>query len=209
MDGVLIDSEPLHVAAGMVTFDSLGIPVSKEQLQRNMGMSSRVLIAKLIEEYAITATMETVYPLHHKRLLRLYLERAEPMAGAFSAMSRFKNSGFDLGLASSSDSELIDAVLKKFDWSYFFGAVVSGEDVEKTKPSPDIFLEAALRLGCSPDECAVVEDSQAGVMAARRAAMLTVGFRSPNSGGQDLSSADLIIDDLDELTVQRLEAVSG
>ncbi len=207
MDGVLVDSEPLHVKAERQTLVPFGIELTLEELQSNMGRSTRVFFAELIEKYRLDTTVEQIYPAHKARLLGFYRNEAEPIPGVLPLIQDLLRNGVDAALASSSDREVISAVLEKLDLSASFKTVISGEDVDRTKPYPDIFVETARRLGCDARESVVIEDSSAGVRAAKSAGMICVGFKSPNSGCQDLSAADLIVDDLWVLGAERLRAL--
>jgi HAD superfamily hydrolase (TIGR01509 family) len=112
-----------------------------------------------------------------------------------------------LALASSSSPEIIDLVVDRLAIRGFFDAVVSGQSVRRGKPDPDIFLRTAFLLGMDPSACVVIEDSANGVKAAAEAGMACVGFRSPNSHGQDLSGADLVVEDFGSLDMEKLEGL--
>jgi len=204
MDGVIVDSEPLHVRAERQTLASYGVELVEQELQSYMGRTSAMLLSDFIEKYRLDATLEEIYPKHKANLLRLYRDEVQPITGALELISDLTRAKVDLALASSSDKDLISSVLEKFNLSSFFKVVVSGEEMEQTKPHPGIFLEAARRLGYDPEECVVIEDSNAGVRAAKSAGIPCVGFQSPHSKNQDLSEADLIIDDLRAVDTERL-----
>ena len=99
-----------------------------------------------------------------------------------------------LALASSSPRRIIDLFTSKTSTQSYFEFLLSGEEVPNGKPEPDIFLEAARRLGAAPAECVVIEDSANGVQAAVAAGMRCIGFQNPHSGTQDLKMADLVVD---------------
>jgi beta-phosphoglucomutase-like phosphatase (HAD superfamily) len=90
------------------------------------------------------------------------------------------------------------------DVTDYFDFVVSSEDVAYGKPDPEIFLKAASGLNVDPDECLVIEDSKLGVEAAKKAGMKCVGYRNPHSGDQDLSEADIVIDNFSKLNLEEL-----
>jgi beta-phosphoglucomutase-like phosphatase (HAD superfamily) len=97
--------------------------------------------------------------------------------------------------------------LRKLKIEHLFDAVVCAEDITHSKPHPEIFLKAAERLREMPENCLVIEDSKLGVEAAKSAGMKCIGFRNPNSGNQDLSKADVIVDDFAKLETQRLKSL--
>jgi len=195
MDGVLTDSEPLHVQAEKETFASFGVTLKPSDLYRYMGRTPRILIQGIIEQYGLNIHADALYPRHSERLRNLYRSRAEPIPGALEFLRRCLRQGLKLGLASSSEMNLIRIVLQKFQLKDSFHAVTSGDEVGRVKPDPDIFLLTAKKLNCPPKRCAVIEDSGAGVRAAKAAGMFCVGFKGINSPEQDLSPADIQVDD--------------
>jgi len=207
MDGVIVDSEPLHIEAERKTLAPYGIKLEENELQKYMGRTPKVLLEDIIEKYRLNTTIEEIYPVHKKNLLNLYKNEVELIPGVLELITDLDSEGVALALASSSDKVLILSVLEKFHLSDFFKVIVSGEEVKNVKPSPDIFLKTAQKLGYSPGECAVIEDSSAGVRSARSAGMVCVGFRSPHSKGQDITEAELVIDDLREIDYQVLKGL--
>ena len=93
----------------------------------------------------------------------------------------------------------------KFDLESIFHVVVSGQELERPKPNPDIFFETAGRLNIEPAGCVVIEDSTAGINAAKSAGMTCVGFRSPNSKNQEYDSADIVVDHINEINLTSLK----
>lgn len=207
MDGVIVDSEPLHIKSEKQVFARYGVHLSDEELRDYMGRSSRLLFEDLIKKYTLDIALEDIYPSHIENLVRLYKEESDPIPGALELIEDLNIRGIELALASSSDHALIAAFLEKFWDSHVFHVVVSGQDVSHTKPHPAIFLEAVGRLGHPAEACVVIEDSQAGVLASKRAGIPCVGFRSPHSLSQNLSEATLVVDDLRELNYDRLNSL--
>ena len=206
MDGVLVDSEPLHAQAERETFAPFGIDVSDEELQRYIGRTSRFLIRDFIDRYRLDVREEDLYRRHRTNLRTLY-ERVAPIPGALELLREIGASDVKIGLASSTDLDLIRIAVERLAVASFFHALVSGQEVERPKPDPDIFLETARRMGCDPSECVVIEDSRAGVEGAKRAGMACAAFESPHSLNQDVSVADLVIDDLRKLDLERLRSL--
>ena len=129
------------------------------------------------------------------------------LPGAVEAVQRLSER-WPLGLASSSNREVIDAVLSAAGIADRFRATVSSEEVERGKPAPDVYLEAARRLGVEPRRSAAVEDSRNGIRSARAAGMRVVAIPNPRypPGEDALADADLVLRSLDELTAERLSA---
>ena len=114
-------------------------------------------------------------------------------------LEKFKNEGKHLSLASSSGRKLIDIFTQQTNIAHYFEVIMSGDDVQYSKPNPEIFLKVAQRYGLPATQFTVIEDSTNGVKAAKSANMQCVGFQNPLSGGQDLSQADLLIHSMQEL----------
>ncbi|MBN2028871.1 HAD family phosphatase [bacterium] len=207
MDGVIVDSEPIHLFAEKSLLAKFGISVTDEEIQSYMGKSLRFLLKNFIDRYHLNTSVEKLYAVQQKTLFELYDEKAELLPGLLDLLKILKDDHIDMAVASSSSRALISLVLKKFHLSPYLKVIVSGEEVKKPKPNPDIFLETVSKLGYHPSECVVIEDSTAGVQAAKSAGTACVGFRSPHSGNQDLKIADIIVDDLSSLNIQKLKAL--
>jgi len=197
MDGVIVDSEPLHIQSERLILKPFNLNLSDEEFHKYMGRTPRILLEGIIRDYDLPTTADDLLPVHMQQLAQLYQEKGTVIPGAIEAIRHLSEKGLILGLASSSDWSLINIILDKFKLRSFFKAVTSGEDVKRVKPEPDIFLKTAQNLGIEPDQCLVVEDSAAGVQSAKNAGMSCIGFRSPNSHNQDLSRADLAVDSLE------------
>ncbi len=199
MDGVLIDSEPLHVRAIRDTLASHDVHMPLETLQGNMGRGARDFFEQYVDEYRLQVAALRLFEEMKSRLKRLFGEELQMMEGARELLSLCARDALDLAVASSTDADVLKMVLEKFQIAGMFKAVVSGQEVPRYKPDPDIFLETLKRLGANARECVVLEDSAAGVKAALSAGIPCVGFRSPHSGKQDLSGSALIVGHLSEL----------
>ena len=196
MDGVIADSEPLHLRAENITLAPYGIQITEEDCREFRGRSAKLLLENLITKYSLDVNLEEIFLVHKKILLQLYSKEVNPIKGSLQLLRWFKEQKYRLALASSSNTQLVSSVIKKFKIQAMFDTIVSGSEVNNFKPAPDIFLEAASHLSLHPEKSLVIEDSTAGVKAAKSAGMFCIGFRSPHTPNQDLSRADVIIDDL-------------
>lgn len=128
-------------------------------------------------------------------------EDIKPVSGIPEFLRSIKEKGLTTAVASSSDYKLINLILDRLKIAKYFDSVTSGSDVKRGKPSPDVFLLAAERIGIEPAECLVVEDSENGVKAAKAAGMKVLGYINPTSGKQNLSLADFITDDFKKISI--------
>ncbi|MBD0378957.1 HAD family hydrolase [Paenibacillus sedimenti] len=205
MDGVIIDSEPIHFETDMQTMSHLGATITKEELEKFVGMTNPEMWKIIKQEYQLQQEIEDI--IEYQVTLKVNLLRAsliEPIEGIRELISTLKKHRIPLGIASSSPRVFIEEVLRKFDLISSFDCVVSGEEVEQGKPAPHVYLEAAAMLGVEPASCVVVEDAKHGVAAAKAAGMTCFGFINPNSGNQDLSKADFIIHSIRDIKIENL-----
>jgi HAD superfamily hydrolase (TIGR01509 family) len=145
-----------------------------------------------------------------RRMGERYRAALPLLSGAEAAVAQLA-ARWPLGLASSSNRPLIDLVLDVSGLGRFFRATVSSEEVPRGKPAPDVFLEAARRLGVAPESCTVVEDSANGILAGRAAGMLVVAIPNPHfpPGDEALAAADVVLDSSAELTPSAFESASS
>lgn len=200
MDGVLLDSQPMHYDADIVTLKHYGVEISASDVEKYAGTTNLDRYIKYKEEYSIDADVDEMVAFREECIMRFVKEYSlEPIDGVVELLKSVKDTGLKTAVASSSSYDYIYAVLDRFNIRSYFDAVVSGEDMENGKPAPDIFLETARVLNSSPKECVVVEDSHNGVLAGVRAGMKVVGYVNLSSGNQDLSIATVIIDDFNQI----------
>jgi HAD superfamily hydrolase (TIGR01509 family) len=206
MDGVLVDSEPVHHEVESILFRELGIRLRPGERDGFTGMSGTKMWEYLKKAYGLAASVQELLDRDNRFRLSYFasLPRLTPIEGSRGLLEGL-HGRVRLALASSSSPEIIDVVVNQLAIRDFFDTVVSGQSVRRGKPDPDIFLRTASLLGVSPPSCVVIEDSANGVKAAAAAGMACVGFLSPNSHGQDLSGADLVVEDLGALDFQILE----
>ena len=202
LDGVLIQSEEVWDDVRERFVRERGGRYDAEIQRAMMGMSSPEWSRYLHEHAGVPDEPDAINAEVVRRLLSSYSDRLPLIPGALDAVRRLA-ARFPLGIASSSNRELIDAVLEAAGLAPLFAATVSSEEVAHGKPEPDVYLEAARRLGVAPERCAAVEDSHGGIRAAKNAGMRVVAIPNPSYPPDDeaLALADVIIGSLDELTV--------
>jgi HAD superfamily hydrolase (TIGR01509 family) len=201
MDGVLIASEEVWDAVREEYVRERGGRYDDEIQRAMMGMSSPEWSSFLHDEAGVPDAPDEINAEVVRRMLAAYHEHLPLLPGAVEAVRRLAEQ-FPLGLASSSNRELIDTVLDVAGIAPLFSATVSSEEVAHGKPAPDVYLEAARRLGVDATRCAAVEDSHGGIRSAKAAGMRVVAIPNPTYPPDDeaLGLADVTVGSLDELT---------
>ena len=198
MDGVLVDSEPIYFELNQAMFRHFGFEVTAEEHNSFVGYPSRKIWAYLSKSRGKTLNMEEVMNHEADKTRETFSEaNLEPMPGLTNLLEILTGKGIPLSVASSSAPKTIELVTRKIGVQNYFNHLVSGQQVKNGKPAPDIFLYAAKLLGLKPESCMVIEDSRNGARAAKSAGMVCIGYQNPNSGNQDLSICDTIIDRFD------------
>lgn len=198
MDGVLVDSEPVHFRATYLTLEEFcNIQLDYDYYQHFVGSTVAAMWKEIVEYFKIVDySWEELLALSDKVLALLLEEEGYPeIPGVAKLIHTLHEQGYLLAVASSSPKERIVQNMKNIGILECFQGLVSGMELERPKPAPDIFQKAAEVLQVKPEECLVVEDSANGVRAAKAANMACLGFLNPNSGSQDLSPADYLFED--------------
>ena len=207
LDGVLLDSEQVWDEVREALVRERGGRWHERAQADMMGMSSVEWSRYLHEELGLAEAPEAINDEVVRRMLDRYREELPLIDGAVAAVERLA-ARFPLALASSSNRPLIDVVLATAGLARAFRATVSSEEVPHGKPAPDVFLEAARRLGIAPDRCAAIEDSGNGLRAAHAAGMRVIALpnRRYPPGAEALALADAIAGSLDELSPELVAA---
>jgi HAD superfamily hydrolase (TIGR01509 family) len=207
LDGVLLDSEQVWDEVREALARERGGHWHERAQRDMMGMSSTEWSRYMHDVIGLPEPPEEISAEVVRRLSERYREGLPLLPGAGEAVERLA-ARWPLGLASSSNRPLIDLVLDVSGLARLFRATVSSEEVARGKPAPDVFLEAARRLGVRSERCAVVEDSANGILAGRAAGMRVVAIPNPHfpPGDDALAAADVVLDSLEELTPGVVEA---
>ncbi|CUU47231.1 HAD family hydrolase [Clostridium beijerinckii] len=205
MDGVIIDSEPIHFEVDMQTIRELGCNISEKELEKYVGSTNEYMYTDIKEKYNIKKSLQEIidYKVELTKM-KIIESHLEPIDGIKELLIELKNRNIPAAIASSSPKDLIDIVVSKFKLQEYFKYIISGEEVERGKPSPDIYIETSKKLGISPKKCVVIEDSRNGVFAAKDAKMNCIGFKNINSGNQDLSKADIIVKSIRDIDLSNI-----
>jgi HAD superfamily hydrolase (TIGR01509 family) len=201
LDGVLLDSEQVWDEAREQLAKERGGRWHEHAQRDMMGMSSPEWSRYMHDVIGLLEPPEEINTEVVERLAMLYREHLPVMRGAREAVERVA-ARWPLGLASSSNRELIDLALELLGVAHLFEATVSSEEVPRGKPAPDVYLEAASRLGVGPTHAAAIEDSENGIRAAKGAGMRVIAIPNPHfPPGEDvLAQADVLARTLEELT---------
>ncbi|MPW26079.1 HAD-IA family hydrolase [Alkalibaculum sp. M08DMB] len=200
MDGVIIDSEPTHFECNIRTLMDFNVISTYSDFEKYVGVADHVMWASIISENNLDTTVEKIIEKQdqHREIL-FKKESIKAVDGTINLIKLLSEKKYKIGLASSSPRNFINMILKELEISKYFDAVVSGNEVVRSKPEPDIYIKAASQIGVEPRLCVAIEDAKNGVHAAKSAGMFTIGFKNVNSGNQDLSSAHKIIYHMNEV----------
>ncbi len=203
---MLLDTEELWDEARRQIAEERGGRWPDDAQRAMMGMSSREWSRYMHEEVGVRDPPEQISAEVVRRLEGLYRERLPLIPGALDAVRRI-GAHRPLAIASSSNSPLIDLFLELTGTAGLFRATVSSEEVEHGKPAPNVYLEAARRLGIEPERCAAVEDSENGLRSAAAAGMKVIAIPNPvfPPGDEALSLAAVVLASLDELQPELVE----
>ena len=178
MDGTLVDSEEYHWLSWRDTMAAEGILLTRDQFMESFGQRNDTILARWLGPDALADRVQRIGDTKEEMYRKLVREGGlAPLPGAAEWVKQLNREGWAQAIASSAPRANVAAVLKVIELGGCFQAVVSAEDVTRGKPDPQVFLTAASRLSVPPPQCIVVEDAPAGVEAARRAGMRSIGVR--------------------------------
>lgn len=208
MDGVIVNSEPLHRKAYKKMFLEFGMEVSDSMYESFTGKSTLSICQTLCNTFSLSFTPEILMAAkrHHYKTLFENDLALELIDGVFHCIQEYYEKGLNLVLASSASMNNINSVFDRFDLDRYFKAKLSGADLAASKPHPEIFIKAAQAAGYERQECMVIEDSTNGIQAAHAAGIYCVAYQSPASYNQDYRLANYIIRDFKEIAFERISS---
>jgi len=201
LDGVIVDSEQVWDEVREAYTREVGGTYTDEATRSMMGMSSTEWSRYMAEALRVPGTPAEINEAIVARMLERYGEEPPLIPGAVDAVRRIA-ARWPLAVASSSNPELIEVVLRSARLEELFPVTVSSQEVACGKPAPDVYLEAAARLGVEAVRCAAVEDSHNGIRSAKAAGMRVVAIPNPHFPPDDeaMAQADVVLGTIDELT---------
>ncbi|MBO6211522.1 HAD family hydrolase [Algoriella sp.] len=201
MDGVIVDTEPVHKYAYFEHYKELNIPVTEELFSTFTGQSTKNVYQILKDKFDLKGEVNDL--VLRKRAIFNEAFDTKPdlylIDGVEQLIRDLHQNNIELILASSASKSTIDRVFNRFNLNQYFSHKVSGESFPKSKPDPSIFLHAADLAKSTNEECIVIEDSTNGVEAAYRANIYCLGYKSENSKKQNLEKANTIVDDFNTI----------
>lgn len=205
MDGLLADTEKLHMAAYRKALGAYGRDLDDRKFSEHWIRDGKG-IAEYLQETKIPLLANDIRRIKAEVFLELVSSSAEPMPGAIELL-RMLESRKRLALASSSYRADVDGILNKLGIVHYFETIVSRSDVLRVKPFPDIFLCAAERMRLEPAQCVVIEDAEKGIVAAHRAGMKSIAVPNIYTINNDFSKASIALKSLDEITPVLLDSL--
>lgn len=203
LDGVIADSMKLHFEAEKKTLLKYGISATTEELAAHTGNKAIVKFSALLKKHGVKANPEDVFKVHMDESYDHIKANVAPVSGIIGLLKELHSVKLKLAVASGSPRVLVEYIIDKFRISKLFDVVLSADDVVKSKPAPEMFLKAAQRLKCRPEECVVIEDAPNGITAARAAGMKCLAITTTHKK-EELKGADRIIASFDEITADKL-----
>jgi HAD superfamily hydrolase (TIGR01509 family) len=204
LDGTLADSREFHWRAWRDTMARHGTEISEAQFAASFGQRNDAILGRWLGERATPQLISEIGD-EKEALYRSFVEAEgiAPLPGAAEWVRRLHQAGWSQAIASSAPRANIEVMARVLGFGGFMGALIGAEDVRRGKPEPDVFLAAAARLAVPPDRCVVVEDAAAGIEAARRAGMKSIGI------GIGLAAADVRVAALAELADDVFDRLVG
>ncbi|MDC1456941.1 HAD family phosphatase [Flavobacteriaceae bacterium] len=206
MDGVIVNSEPLHHLAYKKMFEEFKLDVSNSLYESFTGQSTYSICEQLCEIFDLKVDANSLV-LSKRKHFKIIFENDssfEMIDGAMNLIKDYFENNLTLVLASSASMTNIERIFKKFDLNKFFKAKISGADLKESKPNPEIFIKVAQLAGFKKEECIVIEDSTSGIAAAKSAQIYCVGYDSLNSKNQNYDKANLVINNFKEIQFDKI-----
>ena len=200
MDGIIADTGPYHLKAWQEVFQKRGLKYPDEDFKRNFGKRNDTIIRSVAGDSIPSAEVDAIAVEKEAVFRQKIAPNLEPLPGAIELIKSLREYGVKIALASSAPIENIQFVTRGLGINDYFDAFVWGREVTEGKPSPQVFLLAAKRLGVEPKNCVVIEDSVAGVTAAKRAGMKCLAVTNTHPKTR-LMEADLVVDTLETISV--------
>ncbi len=197
LDGVLVDSEPIHMRSWQEVMRRNGQDLGEEWFRIGIGMSDREFWKRIAPEFGMNPQDESIIAGKRNAFDEMIERDGLPICPGVQALFDCLRGRFPIGIATSSGREYLDFVLERNGWGAFVGAALSRHDVSRTKPDPEIYVRATELLNVEPQNSVAIEDSPPGLSSALDAGLQTIGV-TINFTREELSAAGLVVDSLEE-----------
>jgi len=203
LDGVIADTGPYHCRAWQDVFGKRGVNFTEDDFKRHFGQRNDTIIRSTLGGSISPEEFDTIAAEKEENYRRRVAGNIKPLPGAIELIRALREHGLKVAIASSAPMENIQLIIRGLGIDDCFQAIVWGREVAEGKPSPEVFMLAARKLGVEPRDCVVIEDAVAGVAAAKSAAMKCLAVTNSHSRNS-LQEADLIVDTLEVISVRHL-----
>jgi beta-phosphoglucomutase family hydrolase len=204
MDGVIADTGTYHCRSWQVAFKKQGVVFTEDDFQRIFGQRNDTIVRGMIRKEMTQAEIDSISNDKETYFREAVKSKIRPFPGVVSLLKTLKTYGIAAAIASSAPMENIKLILGEIGIADYFQAIVFGREVSEGKPSPQVYLKAAQKLGVEPADCIVIEDAVAGVEGAKRAAMHCIAVTNTHKAA-GLERADMIVDSLEKVKIRELE----
>jgi beta-phosphoglucomutase family hydrolase len=204
MDGVIADTGIYHFRSWQYAFQKRGITFTEIDFQHIFGQRNDMIIRNTLGREMTQAEINSVAEDKETCFRSVVKSKVKPFPGVVPLLKTLRSNGISAAIASSAPLENITLILDEAGIAAFFQAIVFGREVSEGKPSPQVFLKAAQKLGVQPAACIVIEDAVAGVAGAKRAGMRCIAVTNTHNAA-GLSQADLVVDSLEKVGLPELE----
>lgn len=207
MDGVIVDTEPLHNEAYYAMFDEIEIEMTDTLYESFTGQATLAICKTLVATFKLPQKPETLVAIKRKHFKHLFdtSPNLQLLDGVLELIQDYHHNEITLILASSASMPNIDRIFDRFDLNKYFTAKLSGADLKASKPHPEIFLKAAQASGHPKEHCMVIEDSTNGIKAAKAAGIYCVAYNSIHSKNQEYKHANRIIERFEEIAYHKVK----
>lgn len=197
MDGVICSSEPLNDRARAILLKKYNIPLD---IVGVAGKSHKDIWEPLVIKYGLPDTQPEIERKQDELVFKMIKQESVPLCpGVQSVLNELKGRGICVALASSSARWLVNKVIEHYRIKDFFYSILSGDDVCKSKPDPEIYLKTLAKCKCLPQDAIAIEDTDSGQTSAIAAGIKCIGYRNPTSGKQQLEKGIACIDDMKKI----------
>ena len=207
MDGVIIDSEPIHTEIAIAVMRDFGGNPTYEEINDDfIGTTNREMWETLKERHKMDATVDQLLERHREYKMKRFFEEPVPaIDGIESLIRQARSRGLKIALATSSPKYFAEHILRSAGLFEYFDSLVTADDISRGKPDPEIYLKAAQALDLDPASCIALEDAFLGIKSAKDAGMRVIAYRNPNSGNQDTRQADFVVSSIKDIKLDELD----